>query len=92
MLMSSHLAITTSSVSQSRMRVPSFGAVSIGCQSTILSQRRLLLSVGSRPGTWEKLRAFILGFDRIVECVERQAKPYIFNVGRQGQLSRIPIP
>src|SRR5262245_4869682 len=32
MLMSSHLAITTSSVSQSRMRVPSFGAVSMGCQ------------------------------------------------------------
>jgi hypothetical protein len=37
MLMSSDLAITASSVSQSRMGVPSFGAVSIGYQSTILS-------------------------------------------------------
>ena len=40
MLMSSHLAIATSSVSQSRMRVPSFGAVSIGCQSAIFIRLR----------------------------------------------------
>lgn len=47
---------------------------------------------GADASTWDKLRAFILGFDRIVECVQQQAKPYIFSVDRQGQLTQIPIP
>ena len=47
---------------------------------------------GADASTWDKLEAFIFGFERIVERVEHRAKPYIFNVGRQGQLTEIPIP
>jgi Resolvase, N terminal domain len=47
---------------------------------------------GANESTWDKLQAFMLGFQRIVDSVAINAKPYIFDVDRYGRLTRIPIP
>ena len=47
---------------------------------------------GANASTWDKMRCFMRGYQRIADCIAAHQRPYIFDVGHQGQLTRIPIP
>lgn len=47
---------------------------------------------GANESTWDKMHAFMLGFQRIIDGIAVSTKPYIFDVDRYGRLTRIPIP
>lgn len=47
---------------------------------------------GSNASTFEKMRSFCRGYDRIVEAATNTARPFIFDVQRDGRLVPIKIP
>ena len=46
---------------------------------------------GASAETWEKMRCFIRRYDRIYDLVSATKRPFIFHVGLQGQVKRVPL-
>ena len=47
---------------------------------------------GAEAPTWEKLKCFVRGYDKIAGIVATTAKPFIYHLERNGRLARVPIP
>jgi hypothetical protein len=47
---------------------------------------------GASAPIWEKLRCFVSGYDRIVAAIESTARPFIFDITRNGRLAGVSIP
>lgn len=47
---------------------------------------------GGQDLCWEKLRSFVRAYDKIIEVAQTEARPFIFDVERNGNLKRVTIP
>jgi PIN like domain len=47
---------------------------------------------GSNAETWDKLRCFARGYDRIAEIAVRTPKPFIFYMAHNCQMTEVKIP
>lgn len=47
---------------------------------------------GCEYPTWDIMRCFVSGFNRIVEAAEYTPKPFIYRVTKTGQLESISLP
>lgn len=47
---------------------------------------------GSEDSTWEVLRAFARGYDKIVHAIEVEPRPFVYRVSKAGGLTEVHFP
>ncbi len=47
---------------------------------------------GAEAKRWEKMRVFVLAYNRIAEAEANTTKPFIYDIDKKGRLTPIPIP
>ena len=46
----------------------------------------------ANESTWEKISAFVRTFSRIVDLAKSETRPFVFNVRKNGRISRVELP
>ena len=47
---------------------------------------------GGDATRWEKMRCFAKAYDRIIEVIETEDRPFIYQIDKGGRLTKVKIP
>jgi hypothetical protein len=47
---------------------------------------------GANASTWEKLKCFMRGYDRIAGIADASSRPFIYELDHNGRLTQVTIP
>ena len=47
---------------------------------------------GSEATKLDMMRAFLRGYDKMLEVIENETPPYIYKLDRLGRIHRVPLP
>ena len=58
----------------------------------VIEQTSIGIACGDNPTTWDKLKCFMRGYDKIEEIAAAAPRPFIYHLNYNNLLMRVQIP